>query len=128
MATSAGVVGALLPVELGVALAVFGLFIALFRIVSLGSMGAALALVVARLVLSDGPFAEGERALTAMAALLCGMVFLRHRGNVSRLLAGTESRIGVKPDTVSEGASPSAHAHEEEADPSHPASVQEEQR
>ena len=75
------------PVGLG-ALAVFGVVVAIFRMVSLGSILA---------------------ALTA-AALMCGLeqplpyrllavagglyVIVRHRANIQRLLAGTEPRLG----------------------------------
>lgn len=75
------------PVALG-ALGVFGLTLALSRIVSLGSMLAAVAAVVL-MVVTGQPL-----AYVLVAILGGGYVILRHRGNIQRLLAGTEPRIG----------------------------------
>jgi glycerol-3-phosphate acyltransferase PlsY len=75
------------PVALG-ALGVFGLTLALSRIVSLGSMLAALAAVIL-MVVTGQPL-----AYILVAILGGGYVILRHRGNIQRLLAGTEPRIG----------------------------------
>ncbi|QQE64597.1 acyl-phosphate glycerol 3-phosphate acyltransferase [Leptolyngbya sp. BL0902] len=75
------------PVALG-ALGVFGLTLALSRIVSLGSMLAALAAILL-MILTQQPL-----AYTLLALLGGGYVILRHRGNIQRLLAGTEPRIG----------------------------------
>ncbi|MEB3288296.1 MAG: glycerol-3-phosphate 1-O-acyltransferase PlsY [Leptolyngbya sp.] len=75
------------PVALG-ALGVFGLTLALSRIVSLGSMLAALA-AIALMIVTQQPL-----AYVLLAMLGGGYVILRHRGNIQRLLAGTEPRIG----------------------------------
>lgn len=75
------------PVALG-ALGVFGLTLALSRIVSLGSMLAALAAILL-MVITGQPL-----AYTLLAVLGGGYVILRHRGNIQRLLAGTEPRLG----------------------------------
>lgn len=75
------------PVALG-ALGVFGLTLALSRIVSLGSMLAALAAVLL-MVVTGQPL-----AYTLLALLGGGYVIVRHRDNIQRLLAGTEPRIG----------------------------------
>lgn len=80
------------PVALG-ALGVFGLTLALSRIVSLGSMLAALAAVLL-MVVTGQPV-----AYTVLAILGGGYVILRHRGNIQRLLAGTEPRIGQSVST-----------------------------
>jgi acyl phosphate:glycerol-3-phosphate acyltransferase len=34
--------------------------------------------------------------LTVCAAIMCGLLFWRHRANIRRLMAGTESRIGAR--------------------------------
>lgn len=87
-ATGLGVLLALSwPVGLGAA-AVFGLVVALWRIVSLGSMLAAV---------TAAALAVGF-ALPLPYLLLVigggGYVVLRHRANIRRLLAGTEPRLG----------------------------------
>lgn len=75
------------PVGLG-ALAVFGMALAISRIVSLGSMLAALTAIVLICVL-DQPLAY--RLLVIAGGVY---VIVRHRANVQRLLAGTEPRWG----------------------------------
>jgi glycerol-3-phosphate acyltransferase PlsY len=87
-ATGLGVLLAMAwPVGLGVAL-VFAGTLALSRIVSLGSMVAALAAVLLMGALAQPlPY-----VLLAIAGSL--YVILRHRSNIERLLAGTEPRIG----------------------------------
>jgi glycerol-3-phosphate acyltransferase PlsY len=88
------------PVALG-ALGVFGITLALSRIVSLGSMLAALAAVIL-MVVTGQPL-----AYILVAILGGGYVIVRHRGNIQRLLAGTEPRIGQPAVTSSTGSTES---------------------
>ncbi len=90
VATAAGVVFGLNPL-LGVAvLASFALIVAFSRYVSLASMvAAAFAAFYQALIWGLGPIVWG---LATMAALLVW----RHRANIERLLAGTESKLGAK--------------------------------
>lgn len=88
------------PVALG-ALGVFGLTLALSRIVSLGSMLAALAAVIL-MVVTGQPL-----AYILVAILGGGYVIVRHRGNIQRLLAGTEPRIGQSAVTSGTGSTES---------------------
>lgn len=75
------------PVGLG-ALAVFGLVLAIFRIVSLGSIMAALTAIA---LVSGLPEPAPYRLLVIAGGLY---VIVRHRANIQRLLAGTEPRLG----------------------------------
>jgi len=75
------------PVGVG-ALAVFGVAVAIFRIVSLGSILAALTAIVLICAL-DEPL---PYRLMVIAGSL--YVIARHRANMQRLLAGTEPRVG----------------------------------
>jgi glycerol-3-phosphate acyltransferase PlsY len=88
VATGLGVVLALSwPVAVG-ALAVFGVAVAVVRMVSLGSILAALTAIVLIFVLDEPtPY----RLLIVAGGLY---VIARHRANIVRLLAGTEPRIG----------------------------------
>ena len=88
VATGLGVLLAMSwPVGLG-ALGVFTVVFALFRIVSLGSITAAIAVPILMILLS-APLAY---QLFASAAAL--YVVVRHRSNIQRILAGTEPQIG----------------------------------
>jgi len=75
------------PVGLG-ALAVFGVVVAAFRMVSLGSILAALTAIALMFGLQQPlPY----RLLAVAGGLY---VIVRHRANIQRLLAGTEPRLG----------------------------------
>ena len=87
-ATGLGVILALAwPVGLGAA-AVFGLVFGISRTVSLGSISAAIAAPVLMFLTKQPlPF--------ILLVLLGGIyVIIRHRSNISRLLAGTEPKLG----------------------------------
>jgi glycerol-3-phosphate acyltransferase PlsY len=87
-ATGLGVLLAIsLPVGIGAAL-IWGLLLAILRIVSLGSILAALSAIVIVLAL-DHPLPY--RLLVVLGGLY---VVIRHRANIQRLLAGTEPRLG----------------------------------
>lgn len=88
VATGLGVVLALSwPVALS-ALAIFAVAVAVFRIVSLGSILAALTAIIVICVV-DEP--TSYRLLVVAGGLY---VVARHRANIMRLLAGTEPRVG----------------------------------
>ena len=92
VATGAGVVAVLLP---GPTAAAVLLWVAVFcatRYVSLASLVAAATLVVLRLGLVSAPFARENEVLTAFCLVAAGMVVLRHRANLGRLLQGNENR------------------------------------
>ena len=75
------------PVGLGAA-TVFGLVLAISRIVSLSSMLAALAAI--------GLVCLLEEPLPYRLLVIAGGIYVivRHRANIQRLLSGTESRLG----------------------------------
>ncbi|MGD1854030.1 MAG: glycerol-3-phosphate 1-O-acyltransferase PlsY [Leptolyngbyaceae cyanobacterium] len=87
-ATGLGVILALAwPVGLGTAV-VFGVVFGLSKIVSLGSISAATAAPVLM-------FFTGQPLPFILLVLLGGIyVIIRHRSNISRLLAGTEPKLG----------------------------------
>jgi glycerol-3-phosphate acyltransferase PlsY len=91
VATSAGVLLAILPPALGLALAVWLVVFLLGRYVSLASILAAVTLPVATwwLYPASTPF-------RGLAILIAVLVVARHRGNIQRLLAGTENRVSLK--------------------------------
>jgi glycerol-3-phosphate acyltransferase PlsY len=89
VAASAGVFAVLAPLATVIAILVFVATIAATRFVSAGSIAGALALPVAAAV---GNLPNPVVAGTLLAAAI---VLVRHRDNVSRLMAGTERRIGL---------------------------------
>lgn len=91
VATFFGVLLAIdLPVGLG-ACCIWLLMAALFRYSSLASMCSAVAAAAALLVL------HGPDPVALAAVFMATCLVWRHRGNIAKLRAGTESRIGKKP-------------------------------
>ncbi len=93
VATGLGVFLALAPLAVLASLAVFLAVVALRRMVSLASIGAALGLPLACGLLHSPPE-------TVVAALLASsIIVIRHKDNIKRIRAGTESRLGGKGST-----------------------------
>ncbi|HEX4120530.1 MAG TPA: glycerol-3-phosphate 1-O-acyltransferase PlsY [Verrucomicrobiae bacterium] len=88
IATSGGVVMAWAPQACLTALALWGVIFAATRYVSLASIAAAVIL----------PFAvwfwKGSVTMTCVMAALSLLAIYKHKGNIRRLLDGTENRIG----------------------------------
>ncbi len=91
VATSAGVLAALAPLSVAVGFAVWVVTIGLTRMVSAGSMAAA---VSAPLVAAFTPGIPV--AVSAFLGALGLFIIWAHRSNLRRILAGTEPRIGRK--------------------------------
>ena len=90
VATAAGVFSVLAPAAVAVAGGVFLLVVWMTRYISVGSLAGAVTLAVAA-ALTDVP------AVVAVgAAIMAVLVAHQHRGNISRLLAGTERRVGQR--------------------------------
>jgi acyl phosphate:glycerol-3-phosphate acyltransferase len=94
MNTSLGVLLAVAPVELAVALGVFLLFLTSSGYVSLGSIAAAMSVPSTMAFRYNilGVNIEGYTTLVYFCILLALLVIYAHRSNVQRLLAGTENR------------------------------------
>lgn len=90
VATGLGIIFALhWPTGL-IAFGMFGLMLALFQMVSLGSIVGAIAVPVTMLAMGQ------PLAYEIFAAIAALYVINRHRTNIQRILAGTEPRIGQK--------------------------------
>jgi len=90
VATGAGVVLALVPLAFGVIAVVWVLLILITRYVSLASL-------VATLLVPVFVFALGDPLPYLIAALLVTVgIFWAHRGNIRRLLTGTENRVKLQ--------------------------------
>jgi len=92
IATSAGVLAALVPWPFLIILATFLLTLLVTRFVSLSSILAAAVL----------PFAvafvpPGDPRLIVLTSLLAVLAIARHIPNIKRLLNGTENRVGSRP-------------------------------
>lgn len=90
MATSAGVFAVLAPAATACATLVFVALIAGTRYVSLGSMGALVALPPLT------AWFGAPRAVFIGTCVAAAMVCLRHHSNLRRLVSGTERRLGER--------------------------------
>ena len=90
VATGAGGFAVLFPLGMGIALTVFGLVLASSRYVSLASMLAAASLPFAAFAFKQ------PSPVISIAAMVAAFVIYRHRANLARIRAGTESKIGQK--------------------------------
>jgi acyl-phosphate glycerol 3-phosphate acyltransferase len=97
VATAAGVVVVLLPLAALVGLLFWIGIVSATRYVSAGSLAAAVTLCGVRLATTDEPFAPGNLTLTLFCFVAAGLVILRHRANITRLLHGNENRLKEHP-------------------------------
>lgn len=87
VATSAGVFLALTPIPMAIAIASFLFVVAMTRMVSAGSISAAVALGVAVNLIPH------DVTLRVLATAVAVVVVVRHRTNIKRMVSGTESRL-----------------------------------
>lgn len=90
IATSAGVLVALVPWALLIILGIWVVVLGIWRYVSLASISASFAL----------PFATGVTGgswtLVAVTGAMAALAIYKHRSNIRRLMNGTENRFGTK--------------------------------
>jgi glycerol-3-phosphate acyltransferase PlsY len=87
VATALGVYLALAPLAVLAALGVFILLVAIWRYISLGSIAAAAAMP---LIIWFSPHSQ---ELLIATAVISAIVIIKHHANISRLVAGTESKF-----------------------------------
>jgi acyl phosphate:glycerol-3-phosphate acyltransferase len=90
IATSAGVLVALVPYALLIILGVWIIVFGLTRFVSLASICASFTLPFATWITGGSP------TMIAITAAMTGLAIYKHKPNIQRLLKGTESRIEFK--------------------------------
>jgi glycerol-3-phosphate acyltransferase PlsY len=95
IATTAGVYIALAPWPLLIALVVFILAVALTRYISVGSISGAIVLPAAVWIMTPHNLLLGIVS-TALGAL----AIYKHKSNIQRLMAGTENKLGKKPEAA----------------------------
>lgn len=92
VATSAGMLLGVAPAVIGIAFVCWVVCLFASRIVSLASIVAALAVVIAVWVLDQG------LVINSVLTVLALLVIWLHRANIKRLMNGTENRFGKKKE------------------------------
>lgn len=90
VATGAGGFLVLFPLGMGIGFVVFSLTLALSRYVSVASMLGAASLPFAAFAFKQ------PSPVISLAAMAAAFVIYRHRANLARIRAGTESKVGQK--------------------------------
>ena len=92
VAAGVGVFLGLAPAATAICLGIWALVVAISRYVSLGSLTGAVALPLLVAIFEQ----QGSRSnpVFYLALAVAVIVFVRHRANIRRLLAGTENKIG----------------------------------
>jgi glycerol-3-phosphate acyltransferase PlsY len=93
VATGVGVFIALAPIQVGMALVIFAVVVAIWRQVSLGSITAAAAFPAFLYFLREPP---PPLPIVLGAATGAAIIIAKHHSNIRRLLSGTEDRLGKK--------------------------------
>lgn len=94
VATAAGVFAALDPIVIAGALIVFAIVLLVFRYVSLASIVTAASIpVLLRFIARDAPFWHIVFSIAIAIAVIA-----KHHSNISRLVAGTERKMGQKKE------------------------------
>jgi len=94
IATGLGVFLALSPFPTILSLVIFAAVVYKWRYISLGSLSATAAFPIVLAIFNPHPI------YIPFAAVIGGLIFFRHRENIQRLMAGRESKFGVKSKTA----------------------------
>ncbi len=94
-ATGLGIFLALSPLPTLLAAIVFVLVVFKWRYISLGSLTAAVAVVVFLALL------DPHKIYIPFAFIVAALIFYRHRENLERLMEGRENKFGVKKESAS---------------------------
>ncbi len=102
VATAAGVLAGIAPLPMLGGLALWLLFFFTTRYVSLASMMAGVG-VAGTMAVQMARSGVWDGVLLGFGVLLMLLVILRHRGNITRILAGTEPKAGAKKKNADAG-------------------------
>lgn len=93
VATSIGVITVLAPVECLLGLAVWFMTVGVTRMVALGSLFFAWVFAVSHFVLEPDPFSTRAMPMALFVTVVAILVTVAHRGNIVRMVNGTEPKI-----------------------------------
>ncbi len=99
VATTAGSLFALSPFVGGLTLIAWVVCMLITRYVSLSSMIAGVVMVllaVYEMIIKDGAASTSDILIVSLLALICVLVIVKHRTNISRIIAGTEPKAFSK--------------------------------
>jgi glycerol-3-phosphate acyltransferase PlsY len=104
VATSLGVFLALCPLPTLIAAIVFAISIFATRMVSVGSIAAAIAMTASvyalphHLATAPAHLLPADASLRIVVTIVATLVIVKHRANIGRIIRGEESKLGKKPE------------------------------
>ena len=104
IATTAGVLCALIPLTLAIALSTWIIVCLVTRYVSVASIAAAVMLPIATWGIHTFTHVDGYSYRMIIITTVLGLLAIfKHKGNIERLMNGTESRIGARKSPPAAG-------------------------
>lgn len=97
--------GVLLAIDVWLGLGTLGTWLIIFAFFRISSLSAIIAAIFAP---AGDVFLHGPRIMTLAIAAISLLLLWRHKGNIRRLLAGEEGRVGKKKDENDQGDTGSA--------------------
>lgn len=92
-ATACGMLYGIEPISISISLAVFLIVMFSTRYVSLGSMAGAIVYPITQLILRYGFNWDIDGSILLFSSALAIGIIIKHKGNIKRLLNGTENRV-----------------------------------
>ena len=114
VATSLGVILALDPISCIGAAIVFGLVLWFTRYMSLASLIGGVGFASEHLFREAHPFSREHIAMSLFSIAVVGLLIVRHRSNLARILAGTENKVNIRRARWRAGDLPLKTNHTEE--------------
>lgn len=93
-ATACGMLYGIEPISISISLAVFFILMFSTRYVSVGSMAGAIVYPITQLILRYGFGWDIDGSILIFSSALAIGIIIKHKGNIKRLLNGTENRVG----------------------------------
>lgn len=92
-ATACGMLYGIEPISISISLAIFLILMFSTRYVSVGSIAGALAYPITQLILRYGIGWDIDGSILLFSSALAIAIIVKHKGNIKRLLNGTENRV-----------------------------------
>lgn len=99
-ATACGMLFGIEPISIGISFTLFGLIVWSTRYVSLASIIATGIYPITLLIMRFALEWYVDGSIILFAAIIAFGIIYKHKGNIGRLIAGTESKVGAKAATL----------------------------
>lgn len=95
-ATACGMLFGIEAISIGISFSLFGIVLLTTKYVSLASILSTASYTIVLLIMRYGFGIDIDGSIIIFGALISSAIIYKHKSNISRLLAGTESKVGSK--------------------------------